>query len=81
MRRVVALGATPRFYLWTNDYTAASPDRLRRQHQMWHWNSGSHDYSQGYWKWEATLTQNAECLIPTDADIEAALDLAINALD
>jgi len=81
MQRVVELGATNRFFLWTNDYSEAASGRARRPQQMWHWNSGTHDYELGYWKWEATLTQDGTCLVPETAQIESALDAAIEALD
>ncbi|MGE0172726.1 MAG: hypothetical protein AB7T49_08075 [Oligoflexales bacterium] len=80
MKKVVQLGATSHFYLWTDDYTKASPNRARRKNSMWHWNSGDHDYSQGYWKWESVVTQTGECLIPQDPQIDAVLLEAIDFL-
>jgi hypothetical protein len=80
MKKVVELGATRRFYLWTDDYTTASANRARRKNSMWHWNSGDHDYAKGYWKWESVVTQTGECHIPQDAQIDAALTEAIQFL-
>jgi hypothetical protein len=77
MQQVVALGATKRFYLWTNDYTRADEGRTRRKNAMWHWNSGEPNYALGYWKWEALVTQDGECLIPDAAQVEETLDKAI----
>lgn len=80
MQSVVARGATRKFYLWTNDYTAASPDRELRTTRMWHWNSGARDYTSGYWKWETTLTQNSICLVPQAAQIREELKEALRVL-
>ena len=81
LQRVVALGATKRFYLWTDDYSQASANRSRRANSMWHWNRGDHDYSQGYWKWESVVTQDGRCLIPQAAQIRTALRQAITELE
>ncbi len=80
LRRVVELGATPRFYLWVNDYSRASFSRSRRVNRLWHWSDGPADYGTGFWKWESTLTQDGECLTPTPAQVDYALEEAIEAL-
>jgi hypothetical protein len=80
MQKVVALGGTRRFYLWTNDYTEASPNRTLRTARMWHWNSGSRDLRSGFWKWEAILTQDGRCVLPPPAQIRSELDSAITEL-
>ena len=80
LRQVITLGATPRFYLWVNDYSRASYARARREPRLWHWDSGPDDYASGYWKWEATLTQDGACQLPSDAQIDQALDEALRAL-
>lgn len=80
MQKVVALGATRRFYLWTNDYTEASETRTLRSSRMWHWNSGSQDYRTGFWKWEAVLTRDGRCALPHEAQIRAELDNALRVL-
>jgi len=62
-------GATPRFYLWTNDYRIAAADQEQRPAKFWHWNRGPKDYTKGYWKWESTVTREGVCTIPEDAQI------------
>jgi hypothetical protein len=66
-------GATPRFFLWTNDYTQAAPEEEERPNKFWHWNRGPKDYTKGYWKWESTLDHSGTCLIPDDTQIAAML--------
>ena len=80
MRDVVGYGATRKFYLWTNDYSAALNDRVLRSARMWHSNSGTRDYNQGYWKWESTLRPNGTCEIPNSDQITGELAEAIKAL-
>lgn len=62
-------GATPRFYLWTNDYTQSAADEEQRPAKFWHWNRGPKNYSQGYWKWESSVTREGVCTIPQDEQI------------
>jgi hypothetical protein len=64
-----AKGATPRFYLWTNDYTTASAQQPERPTRFWHWNRGDKDYAAGYWKWESSVTHQGVCTIPQDQQI------------
>ncbi len=67
-------GATPRFYLWTNDYTEASASEEFRPNQFWHWNRGTKDYSKGYWKWESTVDRAGKCLVPDDSQVSTMID-------
>ena len=66
-------GTTKRFFLWVNDYTKAAASEEERPNNFWHWNSGTKDYSKGYFKWESTLTHSGECLIPDDNQIKARI--------
>ena len=79
MRDVVSFGATRKFYLWTNDYSAAS-ERPFRPARMSHWNSGTRDYSLGYWKWESTLRADGKCEVPNADQITRELIEAVGAL-
>ena len=63
------LGLTPRFYLWTNDYTAADATEVERPNKFWHWNRGPKDYTKGFWKWESTLNHQGVCMLPEAAQI------------
>jgi hypothetical protein len=67
------LGATPYFYLWTDDYTAAPADMTPRANKMWHWNEGAKNYADGFWKWESHVDQHGVCFIPEDAQIAQQL--------
>lgn len=80
LNRAVSLGATRRFYLWTNDYSGATHDRHIRQARIRHWTTGHQDYRSGYWKWEATLTQTGDCILPQAEQITVELEDAIRAL-
>lgn len=80
MQTAVALGATRRFYLWTNDYSEAARNRIPRTPRMWHWNTGPKDYRSGFWKWETVLSQDGLCLLPQAAQIRHELDTAISEL-
>lgn len=81
LRRIVELGAdqgyVPRFYLWTNDYTRAADPYPpgRREARLWYWKRKQPEPPKppGYWKWEATLTQTGECMIPEPAQIDEYL--------
>ncbi len=88
LRRVVELGKdrnfTPKFYLWTNDYTRAKdpfPEGVRK-HRLWYWTRKPQmaGKTPGYWKWESTLTQTGKCLVPEDAQIDAYLDEKLHEL-
>ena len=71
LAKLVENGAARRFALWTNDYSNAAAGRKERPASVWHWSpSTPHDYSDGFWKWEATLTSQGDCQIPT---VEEAL--------
>jgi putative hemolysin len=81
LRQIVERGATkgyvPRFYLWTNDYSKAAtpfPPGVREA-RLWYWMRKQPEPPKppGYWKWEATLTQNGECQIPRDEQIQKIL--------
>lgn len=81
LREIVERGANagyvPRFYLWTNDYTRAAdpyPPGVREA-RLWYWKrkEPAPPKPPGYWKWEATLTQHGECLVPNSPQIETYL--------
>jgi len=77
LRQAIGLGTSNRFYLWVNDYSEAAdpfPHEMR-PNRFWYW---QHDPAvtgriPGYWKWETTLTQGGECLVPERAQAEAYL--------
>ena len=81
LRQVVergeAAGFVPRFYLWTNDYTrAAEPYPAGvREARLWYWHrkQPAPPKPPGYWKWESTLTQQGECLVPKQPQIDTYL--------
>ncbi len=81
MRDVVSYGATRKFYLWTNDYSYASSERLLRKAKLSHWNPGVRDYSQGYWKWESTLSPAGTCEIPNAEQINEVLSDALKIIN
>jgi hypothetical protein len=68
----------PRFYLWTNDYSrAATPfPPGAREARLWWWARKKPETGKppGYWKWEASLTQDGVCHVPQQAQIDALLD-------
>ncbi|HEY4055850.1 MAG TPA: leukotriene A4 hydrolase C-terminal domain-containing protein [Kofleriaceae bacterium] len=68
----------PRFYLWTNDYSqAATPFAPGvRESRLWWWARKNPEAGKppGYWKWEASLTQDGACHVPQQAQIDALLD-------
>jgi hypothetical protein len=75
--RGAAHGFVPRFYLWTNDYSKAAtpyPPGVRDA-KLWYWHRKTPEPPKppGYWKWEATLTQNGDCQIPEAEQIHAYL--------
>lgn len=88
--KIVALGAktqtiVPRFYLWTNDYTAAAdpyPPGVRDA-RLWWWARKKPEPPKppGYWKWESVLNQKGECLTPQPAQIDAYLDDMLSKLE
>lgn len=70
MKKLIEVGQTTNhFFLWVNDYTTASDTEEVRPNNFWHWNRGTKDYSQGYYKWESTLTKDGRCLVPDDQQI------------
>jgi hypothetical protein len=81
LQRIIELGEgrgyVPRFYLWTNDYSrAADPyPHGRREARLWYWKRKQPEPPKppGYWKWESTLTQTGECMIPRTDQIETYL--------
>jgi hypothetical protein len=81
LRKIVELGEAqgfvPRFYLWTNDYSrAASPYPPGvREARLWYWKRKQPEPPKppGYWKWEATVTQDGACHLPRAEQIEAYL--------
>lgn len=80
LKKVKSLGATSRFFLWTNDNSKADPSNNMRPSRMWHWNSGPKDYSKGYWKWESTVTPDGKCLVPDLNQAKQELTKVINIL-
>jgi hypothetical protein len=89
LRRIVELGETqgyvPRFYLWTNDYSAAADPYPHgvREARLWYWKrkQPAPPKPPGYWKWEATLTQTGECMLPRASQIEAYLKETLDKLE
>jgi len=77
LREVVRLGATPRFYLWINDYTASTGNREIRHAGLWHWGS---DYTIHEWEWEVSVFKSGTCELPTNAEVQAALRTAYSVL-
>jgi hypothetical protein len=81
LRRIVELGEAkgfvPRFYLWTNDYSRAADPYPHgvREARLWYWKRKQPEPPKppGYWKWEATLTQQRACLVPQQQQIDAYL--------
>lgn len=81
LRRIVELGEAkgfvPRFYLWTNDYSRAADPYPHgvREARLWYWKrkQPEPDKPPGYWKWEATLTQQRACMLPTQEEIDSYL--------
>jgi hypothetical protein len=76
--RVLERGATqlvtPKFYLWTNDYSRAAnpyPHGVRPA-RLWYWkrNPQVEGRTPGYWKWESTVLQDGTCQIPGDEQID-----------
>ena len=82
LRKIVDAGEAagtmvPRFYLWTNDYSRAAtpyPPGVREA-RLWWWARKQPDPPKppGYWKWESVLTQNGECVIPHQPQIDQYL--------
>lgn len=89
LRRIVELGeakgSVPRFYLWTNDYThAATPyPHGVREARLWYWKRKQPEPPKppGYWKWEATVTQNGICELPKQDQIETYLAETLKTLE
>jgi hypothetical protein len=77
---LVRAGATPRFFLWTNDYMAADPAEEMRLNRFWHWNRGPKNYSAGYWKWESTVDKTGVCSIPDDTQIAEMINFVRQAM-
>jgi hypothetical protein len=89
LRRIVELGEpqgfVPRFYLWTNDYTRASdpyPPGVREA-RLWYWKRKQPEPPKppGYWKWEATVTQDGHCKIPAAEQIDTYLAETLKSLE
>lgn len=74
LARFTDQGGTPNFYLWINDYSLSNPRYAYRPARLWHFNYGSQDYRTGYWYWEATLTLEGFCELPTSEQVKAAVD-------
>ncbi len=82
LRRIIELGTltgdvVPRFYLWTNDYGDAAdpyPPGLREA-RLWYWKRKTPEPPKppGYWKWESRVTQQGECQIPSEPQIDRYL--------
>ena len=85
IERGEAQGFVPRFYLWTNDYTRAAtpyPPGVREA-RLWYWKRKQPEPPKppGYWKWEATVTQNGECQIPQTEQINTYLAETLTSLE
>jgi len=89
LRRIVevgeAKGFVPRFYLWTNDYSRAAdpyPPGMR-QARLWYWQRKRPEPPKppGYWKWEATLTQDGACQLPAQDQIDTYLAETLKSLE
>lgn len=80
-----AKGFVPRFYLWTNDYSrAAKPfPHGSRAARLWYWKRKQPEPAKppGYWKWEATLTQDGACEVPRPAQINTYLAETLKQLE
>lgn len=89
LRRIIELGEragyVPRFYLWTNDYgRAADPYPFGvREARLWYWKRKQPEPPKppGYWKWEATLTQDGHCNVPRAEQIDAYLGETLHSLE
>ena len=77
LKEVIRLGAssgfTPKFYLWTNDYSLAHnpyPFGLRAN-RLWFWkrNPQIEGRTPGYWKWESSVDYTGNCAVPEDSQI------------
>jgi hypothetical protein len=87
--RVIELGkdrgVTPKFYLWTNDYTKAKDPFPggRRKARLWYWmrKPQVEGKTPGYWKWESVVTQQGECQIPDDKQIADYIDEKLKELE
>ena len=89
LRRIIELGEAkgfvPRFYLWTNDYTRAAdpyPPGMREA-RLWYWKRKQPEPPKppGYWKWEASVTQDGHCRIPETEQIETYLAETLKSLE
>jgi hypothetical protein len=88
LREIVRLGAaqgiTPKFYLWTNDYSTAATPYVEplRPARFWYWKreTPEPDKPPGYWKWESTVDQSGECRTPDPQQIAAYLAEKLDAL-
>jgi hypothetical protein len=78
-----AQGITPRFYLWTNDYTRAAEGVEARPAKLWYWKRKVPDPERpaGYWKWEATLGRDGVCRVPVEPQIGEAIAEKLKELD
>jgi hypothetical protein len=63
LQSAISAGITRTIVLSVNDYTFAANDRIPRSPKLSHWGL-DRDLSQGYWRWEVTLNQEGECLLP-----------------
>lgn len=89
LRRIVEIGAeqgfTPKFYLWTDDYSDAAdpyPHGLRAN-ALWFWkrNPPVPGRTPGYWKWESRVLQDGTCQVPEDAQIQEYLATTLDRLE
>jgi len=75
VERGAAQGITPRFYLWTNDYSRAAASVEPRPAKLWYWKRKVPDPERpaGYWKWEATLGRDGVCRVPSQPQLDEAV--------
>ena len=75
-------GITGKFYLWTNDYQRATATVVPREARLWYWKRVEPDSKRppGFWKWEATLAQDGTCTVPSQPQIDEALEKVIEGI-
>lgn len=75
LQSAIALGITRSIILSVNDYTLAATDRATRGPKLSHWGL-DRDLSQGYWRWEVTLTRDGSCTLPRIQGVREAFRAA-----
>lgn len=84
IRLGVSEGFTPKFYLWTNDYSrATNPYPFGyRSNRFWFWKRDPQveGRTPGYWKWESTVGYDGRCATPEERQIHEYLAQKLQAL-